>query len=360
MHFKFKSLSAHLALVALVALHPSMLAAATEEVRLKSGERLLGEVLPASNEQTLHLRSKILGDLKLPRNSVASIKELPGSNPPATPKPAVALVPTPKQPPAPAKPAPASKPTVAEAESEALVPKHILKYMKEFKTPPSWKGNLRLGLNINAGSSDWTERYARGQLSIQPKGSKHFYRFGGSYSFRENEYANGSTRVTSDKYDLSGLYRRSFSKGWFVQNALANRVDNIKGIDRETKFSLGAGYKFKAFKDKIEINVGSGIGLEDYQASKASDLRNGQNYIGNIFQELTWKITKRATFSQKFNYFRNMSDAELYDYNFSAAFRTRLTDVFGLEFSYRKDYDSEVGGKEKDDTQWRSAFVIYF
>ena len=217
-----------------------------------------------------------------------------------------------------------------------------------------------MGLNINTGSSDWTEQYARGQLSIKPKGSKNFYRFGGSYSFRENEYSNGTTRVTTDKYDLSALYRRSFSNAWFLQNSLGYRVDNIKGIENETKYSLGAGYKFKFYKDKMEVNLGSGLGLEDYQSRNVVDLRNGQNYIVNFFQELTWKLSKRSTISQKINYFRNLNDADLYDYNFSAAFRTRLTDVFGLELSYRKDFDSEVGGKKKDDKQWRSAFVVYF
>jgi putative salt-induced outer membrane protein YdiY len=159
---------------------------------------------------------------------------------------------------------------------------------------------------------------------------------------------------------MSSLYRRSFSKGWFFQNSLGYRVDNIKGIDHEIKESIGGGYKFKLLKDKVEINIGSGLGLEDYKASKTTDLRNGQNTIINLFQEFTWKINKRTTLSQKLNYFNNIQDSDIYDYNFSTALRTRLTDVFGLELSYRKDFDSEVDGKQKDDTQWRSALVIYF
>ena len=354
---------------------PLSLAAATKEVQLKSGERLLGEVLPGSDAQTLHLRSKILGDLKLPRSSIASTKDLPAPQAPATPKPVVAAKPAPppksapapkpvvaaKPAPAPApKPAPTPEPSVAEAKPKERLHSLIWNNLKAFKTPPSWSGNLRLGLNINTGNSEWTEKYARGQLSIQPKGSKNFYRFGGSYSYRENEYSNGTTRVTSDKYDLSALYRRTFSNSWFLQSAIGYRVDNVKGIENETKYSLGGGYKFKFFKDKMEVNLGSGIGLEDYRALNPADLRNGQNQIANVFQEFTWKLSKRSTFSQKFNYFRNIKDADLYDYNLSAAFRTRLTDVFGLELSYRKDFDSEVGGNKKDDSQWRSAFVVYF
>jgi hypothetical protein len=367
MYLKFKPLSRWIAIMVLVAPYASTLSAATQEVQLKSGERLLGDILPESNEQTMHLRSQLLGTLQVPRSSIASIKALPVAKPapqPAAatkPKPPVAPKPAPKPavaaPPAP-KPQPAPKPAVQATQEPKL--KHLFKTVKDFKTPASWSGNLRIGMNLSTGDRLFSEHYARGQLSIQPKGSKNFFRFGGSYSYRKNEYANGSTRITSDKFDMSSLYRRSFSKGWFFQNSMGYRVDNVKGIDHEIKESIGGGYKFKLFKDQVEINIGSGLGLEEYRASKTTDLRNGQNTIVNIFQELTWKVSKRTTFSEKFNFFRNLKDEDLYDYNFSAAFRTRLTDVFGLELSYRKDFDSEVGGKKKDDSQWRSAFVVYF
>lgn len=363
MQFKSKSQCLWLTLMMLVTLNPAMLPAATKEVQLNSGERLLGEVLPESNEQTLHLRSKILGELKLPRNSIASIKELPAPKPPAAKaQPAPVVAAKPKPPAAKPQPAPAvaAKPSPATKTAQDSKLKSFIKGVKEFKTPDSWSGNVRLGFNLSTGDKLWSERYMRGQLSIQPKGSKNFYRFGGSYSYRKNEYADGSTRVTNDKYDLSMLYRRSFSKGWFLQNSVGYRVDNIKGIDYEIKESIGLGYKFKLLKDKVEINLGSGFGLEEFQASKSEDLRNGKKGILNVFQELTWKINKRTTISQKLNYFRNTKDSDIYDYNFSTAVRTRLTDVLGLEFSYRKDFDSEVDGKQKNDTQWRSALVVYF
>jgi hypothetical protein len=45
----------------------------------------------------------------------------------------------------------------------------------------------------------------------------------------------------------------------------------------------------------------------------------------------------------------------------SAAIRVRLTDLLGLEFSYNKSFDNDVGdGDAQDDTQWRNALVVYF
>ena len=38
-----------------------------------------------------------------------------------------------------------------------------------------------------------------------------------------------------------------------------------------------------------------------------------------------------------------------------------MTDLLGVEFSYNKSFDNDVGnGNAQDDTQWRNALVIYF
>lgn len=363
----------HIFLLSIV-LSCAWLEATPKEVKLMSGERLIGEVLPSSSDETLVLRSKLLGELKLSRDLVSSIQSLPESKPVAelaAKKPAAVAKPAPTPTPAPAvevKPAPkiaaakasqvASKEPKPKAKSNRLLKPILAIY--NFKTPPSWSGNLRLGMNLTSGTREWSESYARGQLSIQEKGSPNLYRLAGSYSYRKNTRTNGTTYVSSDKFDINGLYRRSFSKGWFAQNALGYRVDNVKGIDHEFKNSLGLGYKFKVFKDKIELNLGGGFGLEEFKAINSSDIRNGTNYIGNTFQEFVWKLPMKTTLSQKFNYFMNMEDSELYNFLFSISLRTRLTDVFGLELSYRQDLDSQVGGTKKDDKQWRSAFVVYF
>lgn len=337
-----------------------------QEVRLKSGERLLGEVLAASNAETLILRSKILGDLKLPRSSILSLKKLPApelaDTPVKTSVPKIAAKPKT----AATKEIAAPKVATVLAQEEVTeepkwdVFSNSLKALKNFKTPNSWSGNLRFGMNLTEGSSQWQETYARGQLTIQPKASPNFYRLGASYSFRENQRTDGTSYISRDKFDASAVYRRSFSKGWFVQNALGYRYDKVKGIEYEVKDSIGLGYKFKLYKDKIEINLGGGLGLEKFQAEEITDLRNGTNYIFNYFQELTWKWTERTKLSQKFNYYRNLENGDLNNYVFSTALNSRLTDVFGLELSYSIDFDNEVGGKKKDDTQWRSAIVIYF
>lgn len=77
-------------------------------VKLDSGEQLLGEVLPQSNDAVLVLRSNLLGEVELPRSRVLVIE-------------------------------------AREPETEAAKEKRgeIVKSLRELKAPDIWSGNLR-------------------------------------------------------------------------------------------------------------------------------------------------------------------------------------------------------------------------
>ena len=350
----------------------SFLNGAPQKFLLSSGEQLIGEVLPESDKQTLFIRSKTLGDLKLLRSLVVSIQaiELKGEKLIALPIEANE---------------PTSKQTVelklsADRQDQSqgdLLPnqndsthtaedhhmwhkcKVVLRQIRSIKTPDYWNGMLRLGLNYSTGDKKWSENYMRGQLEIRQKGSPNFYRYSGSFSFRQNERSSGEKYISTDRYDINMIYRRTIAKDWFIQNSLGYRSDGVKGIKREVKETLGLGYKYK-LSPTIELVLGGGVGVEDFQTESSED-QDGLSGDLNIFQELKWRPNKRTTFSQKFNYYSDMEDPNQYSYVLTGAFRVRLTDLFGLEFSYDQNYDGNLGsGLLKDDIRWRNALVVYF
>lgn len=317
--------------------------AATSIVALDSGEQLIGEVLPESTEELLVFNSAVLGEIQLPRKRVLSIQ----------PKaPVVSSKPT----------AVASKPVAVEPvlDEEAIVEeRRIIDTLQSFKAPDDWSGNLRFGINLSRGDRKWAESYAKGKLEIDPKKSSSFYRFTGSYTYRQTERANGTEYKSTDKYDAEFIYRRTFWDDWFLQNALGYRADQIKGIDREAQETVGIGYRYKP-SDSFDILFGGGGGVEEFDAD-FEDTRSGLNPLANVFQEATWRPLKRTTLVQKFNYYWNPENSEQFNYVFTAAVRIRLTDLLGFEFSYNKSFDNDVGnGNAQDDTQWRNALVVYF
>lgn len=334
----------------------AMLYSAPKVIFLDSGERVVGEVLDTSTDETLFLQSGLLGEISIPRQRVIKMEAKLAPSKPSVSQPAKVAVKEESK----SKVASSEKQiALTEEEIDHIEERRVIDTLREFSAPGSWNGNLRLGLNLSQGDRKWTESFVRGKLEVKPKGSLNFYRFSGSYTYRETERSNGTSYKSTDKYDGSFIYRRSFHDNWFVQNSIGGRVDQIKGIDRELQEAVGVGYKFKP-KSQLEVLLGGGGGIEEFHAD-FDDTREGINPLMNVFQETTWKPWSRTSFVQKFNYYWNPEESEQFNYVLTAAIRFRITDLVGLEFSFNKDFDNDIGnGNSKDDTQWRNALVVYF
>jgi putative salt-induced outer membrane protein YdiY len=314
--------------------------AALSVVDLDTGEQLIGEILPQSSPVVVMLRSPLLGELKVPRARVISIRAK-DSKPPLV------------------KPSSAAKGKSKKVEESAINEETLLETLLDLKAPSYWSGNMRLGINLSQGDRKYHETYARGKLEIDPKQSPNFYRFSGSYTYRQTERANGDEYKSTDKYNAEFIYRRSFFENWFTQNALGYRADRVKGIDREVQVSAGIGYEYKP-SNRFKFLLGGGAGVEEFEAN-FEDTQAGLSPFANIFQEATWRPFNRTSVVQKFSYYWNPKDSNQFNYILTMAFRVRFTDLLGFEFSYNKSFDNDLGNSEaKDDAQWRNALVFYF
>jgi putative salt-induced outer membrane protein YdiY len=328
----------------------SLAQASSVVVTMKSGERLIGKIAAASDSETLILNSPLLGELKLPRDQVDAVE---GVGAPLAPGASAAAAAAAAKRTADSPPEEGST-EIVEFEEELL----LLNRLRDLRAPDSWRGNLRMGLNLSQGDSKWSETNLRGNLVIDPEQTPNFYRFTGSFTYRETE-RNGESVKSTDRYDGNFTFRRDLTEHLFVQNSLGGRVDQIRGIDHEIQELVGLGYRLQP-REQIEFIFGGGGGVEDFEA-EFEDTRNGLNPVANIFQEFTWQPFEKATFAQEFTYFINPEEEEQYNYVLSASFRYRLTDLLGIEFSFNQNFDNDVGdGNSKDDTRWRNAVIIYF
>jgi putative salt-induced outer membrane protein YdiY len=194
---------------------------------------------------------------------------------------------------------------------------------------------------------------------VDPEQSSNYFRYSGSYTFRETEQSDGSEVVSIDRYDANFTFRRDVNERWFLQNSISGRVDRIKGIDHELQESVGVGYRVRP-SEKIELLFGGGGGVEDYR-TEFEDTRNGLNPVASIFQELTWQPLEKVRLVQEFNYFVNPEEMEQFNYTLRTSFRYRITDLLGIELSYDQSFDNDVGdGNQKDDSRLRNAVIVYF
>lgn len=344
-------------------------------VLLDTGERLIGSIESSESQSVLILNSGLLGQVELPRDRIVSMREIRPTLAPGVGKTEIVS--------SEASHNPIKKETSLAPESEleknpavevakpepALVdktnaPKHEkladwFQVVREFRAPDAWKGNLRFGLNFSSGDNKWSETSINGNLEVQNPGSKNFYRFRGHYSYRETENRAGETFKSVDRYDGNVTFRRRFADVWFLQNSVGARVDQRKGIDLEVQDVVGIGYKYKPSKS-VELLIGGGGGVEKLEAD-FSVMSGNLEPVGNIFQEFTWKPWARTSFIQKLNYFWNTEDSEDYNYILSAAFRVRMTELLGFEFSYSENFDNFTDrGIQGEDIRWRNALVVYF
>lgn len=320
-------------------------------VTMQSGERVIGEVAPASSETTLIINSPLLGELRLPRAQILKL-EPPADSQPDTPQ--VVVPPTgPADQDSRKAPLPISEEEMALVEENSVIEKLI-----HLQTPDSWSGNLRFGLDLNSGDSKWRQLYSKGNLVIDPEQTPNYYRFTGSYTYRTTE-RNGQTVKSTDRYDANFTYRRDTLGPFFLQNSIGGRIDQIKGINHEVQELVGLGLRLEP-TERVRIIFGGGGGIEDYDP-EFDDTRAGVHAVANIFQELTWRPFEKATLAQEFNYFINPDQSEQYNYVFSASFRYRLTDLLGFEISFDQNFDNDVGnGNVRDDARWRNAIIVYF
>lgn len=320
-------------------------------VTTKSGERVIGEVVPSSNEQTMVFKSSLLGELQIPVESILSQEPLSAkhnSQRPPGQEAADALDSADLGAPLP----------LSEEEAVDVKKENLLDRLADLQTPNSWKGNLRFGLDFGSGDSEWRQLYSKGNLVIDPEQEPNYYRFSGSYTYRTID-RKGETVKATDRYDGNFTYRRDFGERFFFQNSLAGRVDQIKGIEHEIQELIGIGIRMKPF-ETVDIYLGGGGGIEDFKPDH-DDTRAGINTVTNFFQELTWRPFEKASLAQEFNYFVSPSQTERFNYVLTTSFRYRLTDLLGFEISYNKNYDNDVGaGNVRDVTQWRNAIILYF
>ena len=165
-----------------------------------------------------------------------------------------------------------------------------------------------------------------GKLEIDPKQSPNFYRFSGSYTYRQTERTNGKEFKATDKYTVSLFIAARSSKTGLPK--MRSDTVPIKGIDREVQVSAGIGYEYRP-SNRFKLIFGGGGGIEELEAD-FKDVLVGQYPLASIFQEATWRPLWRTSVIQKFSYYWDPEDSDQFNYLLTAAIRMRLTDLLGL------------------------------
>jgi putative salt-induced outer membrane protein YdiY len=307
------------------------------ELHFNNGDRISGEVVRRVDGK-IHFLSPLLGNLVIAETEAVIIET------PDTPTESLAGLP----------------PVIEQVRlRDADVPRP----QQRPAPPPKWKGKLEFGFNNHSGRIEAKSLNLRGETTYVKKANN--YRVNARYLYGET---NGL--ITSDRRDASFRWRRELSGKVFAQTATSYFSDRVARVDANLEQNAGFGYKFLT-QDRSTASVGGGLTL---QYRDAAGVENGATVLGEFFQDYSYKINGRLTFSQDLNALYSpdprtrtviagtsalSEEADNYKIRFNSTLQGKLSERISLNLRYEYEYDNAILLKDNRSDQRVSSSLGY-
>lgn len=293
------------------------------ELHLRNGDRLTGELIERKDGQIV-FSSPVLGIVKVPESYGVLVDA------PQTPVESLAGIP----PAASSLPRPTSSPSSPIASGKP-------------KTPP-WRGKIEFGFLQQTGRNDTVQASLR--ADAEKLSGPDSYRFEGRIL-----YATQYQQTSSDRYDGLFRYRHELSQRVFSQAQTSYTKDRVKLIEHNAEESLGMGYKFIQ-RPRHEASIGGGMTA---QYRSAQGIESGVTYLGEVFQDYSYKLTGRMTLLQDANltyspetrsrltstpqgFVQTDDSATNYRLRFNAALQGKMSERISLNLRFEYEFDNAI------------------
>lgn len=297
------------------------------ELRLNNGDRITGEVVRHERGRIV-FRSPILGEISVADTDATIIAT------PETPVESLTGLPPNEELPA------VTKPPLRQI---AAIP------VKPVKTPQSkWKGKVEFGFINQSGRREALNLSFRAEAEL--KKAADDYKATARYL-----YGKTSNLVSSNRRDTNFRWRHDISGRVFFQSLSSYTDDKVAGINLNLEQNGSVGYQFLT-TERQKASLGGGVTV---QYREASGLDAGLNYLGSLFQDYSYKINGRLTFTQAFNGLYSPdsqarsittgtktsnlnTQAENYKMSFNSSLQGKMSERVSLNLRYEYEYDNAM------------------
>ncbi len=302
---------------------------------LANGDRLTGTVIKREHGK-IYFHSDVLGDLVAPANQVA-IENKPSSSVPSN---SLAGLP----------PAPAKEPEISRAGPGGWwwpwwISRPLL-ILRPVVTKWSGKVEFGYGNELTTIRTVTTTLRAEAERKVGPDDVL----FKGLYLYGRSD---GTETTNQDEIDLR--WRHNLTQRLFTQTLTTYSSDKIRRLNDDLEHTAAVGYKLFA---NPRQTLDAGIGMMG-QYFDATGVQKGADYLGNSFQDYTYKINGQYTFLEdasiqysperrgRFGVVPNLSipasgATQNYDYKFHATLQGKITEQLSLNLHYDYEYDNAV------------------
>ncbi|MFI5357567.1 MAG: DUF481 domain-containing protein [Opitutales bacterium] len=303
------------------------------ELQLTNGDRITGEVVQRQDGM-IYFRSPILGEITVAETDAIVIDT------PETPVESLTGLP----------PSPAAagstqaNPTVASPGKTAGTKKMV----PELAVVSKWRGKLEFGFTDQTALTSVTNLSFR--VEADRKNGPNNYTVTSRYL-----YGKTNQIVSADRQDASFRWRRDISSTLFVQSQTSYTRDLMSQINIDLEQNESIGYQIlKSPAQKVSVGTGLTAQYRD-----AAGVVPGLNYLGEVFQDYTYKINGRLTFIEGLNAlyspasrFRMVttgvnptnidSSAQNYKFQFNSTLQGKMSERISMNLRYEYEYDNAI------------------
>jgi putative salt-induced outer membrane protein YdiY len=311
-------------------------AAAASQLVLANGDRVTGRVTKRENG-LIYFHSDVLGDLVAPADRVTVVETPPEH---VSSRSLAGLAPAPAK-----APPPAATPA---GYSGWWWPWWVARPFLVLKPVVThWTGKVEFGYDneLTTVRTTTTTTRIEADRTVGPDSLqlKDVYLYGSS-----------DESPTTDQNEFDFRWRHQLDDRWFTQANTSYITDKIRLVNANIEQEAALGYKLFA-NSRQTLDVGVGV---TGQYLNATGVQKGADYLGDIFQDYTYKINGRYTLSEDVSadYSPDRrgeygltplgtpvnSEALNYDYKFHATLQGKISEHLSLNLHFEYDYDNAV------------------
>jgi hypothetical protein len=220
-----------------------------------------------------------------------------------------------------------------------------------------WKGEAAVGTDLERGAIEHQLYYGKATLTYtQPYASDPKEVFKNIFTY---DAAYGKTDGTLSDNRMGGSSKTDFdvSRRIYLYNLGVAYYDELRKIDLHYEDGPGAGWHwFKLTNFAVNLELGA-----NYQVEHRSDDTSVYSAYYRLGEDMTWKISKQATFTQKFEYFPRVGYAGQYRMRFESTLAYALLLHLSWNLSVVDFYDTQpAAGVPNNDLQFRTSLGVKF
>ena len=293
-----------------------------EEVVLlmKSGDLVSGVVVSESTNQ-LVISNEWSKALSVPLAEIATRKSV-----------AVAKAPAPK--PAPKKPTPKPAPPPPPVKLAAKAPS----VAKPAAPKGSWHGQINVGVDTLFSTTTQQDYFGNLRLTYQRAYESNPKKFFKNTSQLSGDYQKTDGQVSANR--VNGSNKSDFDIGQTSYGYVSGGIgfDEVQKISSQYQAGSGAG-RHMIRTDGFVLDLESGL---DYQRQNRINNSDLSSIYGRLAQDLTWKLRKNLTLTQKLEFYQNLERTSQYHGDFNANLSYGFWQNLTLNLMADERYNTEV------------------